>query len=77
MNGDSRASNQQVPEETKSVPEVPKPVELTDDALASVSGGASPIEQMMAALKVMDGILDNVSKTRAQTSEHFARNSRA
>jgi hypothetical protein len=41
-----------------------------------VKGGGA-VDDMMSSLKVMGEILSNVSRTRAQISETFARNSRA
>ncbi|CAN7276530.1 hypothetical protein LJR220_001297 [Bradyrhizobium sp. LjRoot220] len=50
--------------------------ELTAEQLELVAGG-SPIQEMMANLKLMGEILSNVSKTRSEISMTFARNSRA
>ena len=46
MSGEIEKSPQPVPEETKAVPEAPKSGELTDDALSSVSGGATVITNL-------------------------------
>ncbi|MBR1142069.1 hypothetical protein [Bradyrhizobium sp. AUGA SZCCT0431] len=50
--------------------------ELTAEQLERVAGGFL-IQEMMANLKLMGEILSNVSKTRAEISMTFARNSRA
>ena len=50
--------------------------ELTADETNSVSGGFL-IQEMMSSLKLMGEMLSNVSKTRADISMTFARNSRA
>lgn len=50
--------------------------ELTADETNSVSGGFL-IQEMMSGLKLMGEMLSNVSKTRADISMTFARNSRA
>jgi hypothetical protein len=39
--------------------------------------GGGLIQEMMASLKLMNEILSNVSKTRAEISMTFARNARA
>jgi hypothetical protein len=57
-------------------PQVSEIRELTADETNSVSGGFL-IQEMMSSLKLMGEMLSNVSKTRADISMTFARNSRA
>ena len=53
MNGEKEKSDPGAPEDTKAIPEVTKAVELTNDALASVSGGSGNLTTVLTNLANM------------------------